>query len=378
MFASPSCNPRNIISTIVARQRSIPHWPDPVLKWSHRSKTSLPANQTVRVLITHPFPDELAQPLHAVSPRLRISHYPAKDADELADHWPQVEVLYTSTVMPRTEQAPRLRWIQSHWTGVEHLLQHPIAARARLTTVSGIGAVPIAEYVFSGLLAFTHHLPRFLFHQARNEWPSGRWEKFVPVELRSATLGIVGYDSLGREIARLARAFGMRTLATKRNAAHSANDGWRLPGGDDADGSQVEHIFAPDAMHAMLPLCDHVVVTVPLTPSTRQMIGAAEFAAMKAGTIFVNVARGKVMDEAALIAAHQGGHLGGALLDVFETEPLAASSPLWQLPNVIISPHVAGFTPHYDERALQVFAENLCRYVSNQPLLNQVDVQRGY
>ncbi len=338
----------------------------------------MPANQTVRVLITHPFPDELTQPLHAVSPQLRINHNPAKDADELAGHWPQVEVLYTSTVMPRAEQAPRLRWIQSHWAGVEHLLQHPIAAHARLTTVSGIGAVPVAEYVFGGLLAFTHHLPRFMFHQTRNEWPSGRWKKFVPAELRGATLGIVGYGSLGREIARMARAFSMRTLATKRNAAHSADDGWRLPGAGDADGSHVEHIFAPDALHAMLPLCDHVVVTLPLTASTRQMIGVAEFAAMKAGVIFVNVARGKVVDEAALIAALQNGHLGSALLDVFETEPLAANSPLWQLPNVIISPHVAGFTPHYDERALQVFAENLHRYVSNQPLLNQIDIQRGY
>ncbi len=338
----------------------------------------MPANQTVHVLITHSFPDELTQPLHAVSPRLRISHNPAKHADELVDHWPQVEVLYTSTVMPRAEQAPRLRWIQSHWAGVEHLLQHPIAARAHLTTVSGIGAVPIAEYVFGGLLAFMHHLPRFLFHQARNEWPSGRWEKFVPAELRGATLGIVGYGSLGREIARLARAFGMRTLATKRNAAHSADDGWRLPGAGDADGSQVEHIFAPDALHVMLPLCDHIVVTVPLTPNTRHLIGAAEFAMMKAGAIFVNVARGKVVDEAALIATLQNGQLGGALLDVFETEPLATSSPLWQLPNVIISPEVPGFSPHYDERALQVFAENLRRYLSNQPLLNGVDFQKRY
>ncbi|MDP7259653.1 MAG: NAD(P)-dependent oxidoreductase, partial [Anaerolineales bacterium] len=106
--------------------------------------------------------------------------------------------------------------------------------------------------------------------------------------------------------------------------------------------------------------------------------GAAEFAMMKAGAIFVNVARGKVVDEAALIATLQNGQLGGALLDVFETEPLATSSPLWQLPNVIISPHVAGFSPHYDERALQVFAENLRRYLSNQPLLNGVDFQKRY
>ncbi len=335
-------------------------------------------NQTVRVLIAHPFPDELTQPLRDISPGLHITHIPATDADELSEHWQRVEVLYTSTIMPRAEQAPRLRWIQGHWAGVEHLLENPIVARAHLTTVSGIGAVPVAEYVFSGLLALTHHVPSLLRHQARSQWPSGRWEKFVPSELRGATIGVIGYGSIGREIARLARAFGMRTLALKRNPAQRTDDGWNLPDTGDPDGSQVDRIYSPEALHTMLSCCDHIVVTVPLTASTRHLIGAAEFASMKAGAIFVNVSRGNVVDEVALIAALQSSHLGGALLDVFATEPLEANSPLWHLPNVIISPHVSGFTPHYDERALWVFADNLARYMSGQSLINQVDIQQGY
>ena len=358
-------------------------------------------NQTVRVLITHPFPDDLTQPLHTISPRLHITHIPATDADELADlaststhvgdehipvtdtdelasQWPQVEVLYTSTCVPRAEQAPRLRWIQCHWAGVEQFLEHRIAARVRITTVSGIAAVTIAEYVFGGLLALTHHVPSLLHHQARKQWPSGRWGKFVPAELRGATIGIIGYGSLGREVARLARAFGMRTLALKRNPERHADDGWSLTATGDPDGSQADRIYAPEALHIMLPLCDHVLVTVPLTPNTLHLIGATEFAAMKAGAIFVNVARGKIVDEAALIAALQSGHLGGAVLDVFETEPLDSNSPLWQLQNVIISPHVSGITPRYDELALRVFADNLRRYTAGQPLLNQVNIQQGY
>jgi len=358
-------------------------------------------NQQTRILITHPFPDELTQPLHTISPSFHITHIPVTDADELADlaststhvgdehipttdtdelaeHWPQVEVLYTSTVVPSLEQAPRLRWIQCHWAGVEQFLKHRIAARVRITTVSGIAAVTIAEYVFGGLLALTHHMPRLLHHQDRKQWPSGRWDKFVPAELRGATIGIIGYGSLGREVARLARAFGMRTLALKRNPERRADDGWNLKTTGDPDGSQANHIYGPEALHTMLSLCDHVVVTVPLTPNTLHLIGTTEFEAMKIGTIFVNVARGKIVDETALIAALQSGHLGGAVLDVFENEPLDSNSPLWQLKNVIISPHVSGITARYDELALRVFADNLRRYTAGQPLLNQVNIQQGY
>jgi D-2-hydroxyacid dehydrogenase (NADP+) len=128
----------------------------------------------------------------------------------------------------------------------------------------------------------------------------------------------------------------------------------------------------------MLAECDYVVVAAPLTPETRGLLGAAEFQVMKREAVIVNVARGSVIDEAALIDVLRTGVIGGAALDVFEQEPLPADSPLWQLPNVIISPHVSGFTPHYDERALALFAENLRRYVAGEPLLNVVDVQRGY
>ena len=191
-------------------------------------------------------------------------------------------------------------------------------------------------------------------------------------------MGIVGYGSLGREIARLARAFGMTVLATKREVRHLADDGWRLNGTGDARAQAVRRLYPPQALKSMLRECDYIVLTVPLTPNTQQLIGAAELEAMKPGAFLVNVSRGRVVDERALAKALRDGGLGGAALDVFETEPLPQDSPLWSMPNVILSPHVSGFTPHYDKRALAVFEDNLRRYLDGKPLLNLVDMQRGY
>ncbi len=302
----------------------------------------------------------------------------AETLEELGNVWQEVEVLYTTRLMPLPEAAPHLRWVQGHSAGVEQFLEHPLLRSVILTTSSGIHAPAMAEYILMMILAFAHHLPRMIEYQGRAEWPQQRWAMFVPQELRDATIGIVGYGSIGREAARLARAFGMRVLALKRRVDQPADDGWRLPDAGDAAGEYAARLFAPDQLQAMLAECDYVVIAAPLTPETRGLLGAAEFRAMKREAVIINVARGGVIDEAALIDALRTRVIGGAALDVFEQEPLPADSPLWQLPNVILSPHVSGFTPHYDERALALFAENLRRYVAGEPLLNVVDVQRGY
>jgi phosphoglycerate dehydrogenase-like enzyme len=190
-------------------------------------------------------------------------------------------------------------------------------------------------------------------------------------------LGIVGYGSIGREVGRLGRAFGMRVLALRRSAGR-AEQGYAVDDTGDPQGFIPDRFYAPEALHQLLAKCDYVVIALPLTPETTGAFGEAEFRAMKPTAYLVNIARGPIVDEAALIRALQEGTIAGAGLDVFEVEPLPAGSPLWTLENALLSPHVAGFTPHYDERAAALFAQNLARYVAGEPLLNCVHKVRGY
>lgn len=332
----------------------------------------------VLILTQSRMPEPLIEKLRQVSARLAIDHRTAQSIEELGDGWRGIEVLYTSGLLPSPDLAPDLRWVQGHFAGVESFLAHPLLSKVTLTTSSGIHATPIAEYVMLMCLAFGHRLPNMLQHQQRSEWPEHRWQLFVSRELRAATLGVVGYGSIGREVARLAKAFGMRVLATKRNVQQADDRGWQIPEVGDPTAAQVDRLYAPEALHSMLAECDYVAVTVPLTPETRHLIGVHELKSMKSDAVLINIARGGVIDEAALIEALRSNTIGGAALDVFEQEPLPADSPLWKLPNVILSPHVSGFTPHYDERAMTLFAENLRRYVSGEPLLNVVDLSKGY
>jgi phosphoglycerate dehydrogenase-like enzyme len=191
-------------------------------------------------------------------------------------------------------------------------------------------------------------------------------------------MGILGYGSIGREIARLARAFGMTVLATKRDAKRLTDDGYAIPGIGDPEGIMVDRLYPGEASRSMVAECDYVVITLPDTPTTNRFVGEELLRSMKPSCFLVNVGRGPVIDEDALVRALRKGWIAGAGLDVFETEPLPPESPLWTMDNVVISPHVSGFTPHYDERAADLFEENLHRYLANDPLLNLVDRKTGY
>jgi phosphoglycerate dehydrogenase-like enzyme len=328
------------------------------------------------------FTDDLLAQLRSVSPRLRLVQQTCRNDNEvaaaLADH-PGVEVLYTFNLPANAlVLAPALRWLQLHSAGANHLLGHPIMeSDVAVTTVSGIHATPIAEYVFASILAYRWRVPMWTHCQREAQWPSGRWGLYARPELRDSTLGIVGYGSIGREVGRIGQAFGMRVLALRRSAGRT-KQGYTSGGTGDGEGAIPTRFYTPDALHEMLSECDYVVVAVPLTPETVRLIGAAELRAMKPSAYLVNIARGPIVDEAALAQALRRGWIAGAGLDVFEQEPLPADSPLWALENVLISPHVAGFTPRYDERATALFAENLDRYLSDKPLLNLVDKARGY
>jgi phosphoglycerate dehydrogenase-like enzyme len=305
-------------------------------------------------------------------------------AVEARREWPagfvtDAEVLYLAGSVPRPEQAPRLRWLHSHWAGTDHLQHSPMwDSNILLTTSSGIHAPNIGQYVMAQMLAWSNRVPRWLHHQQQSNWPSGRWERFVPDELRGKTVGIAGYGSLGREVARLASAFGMTVLATKRNPGKLQDEGLILDGIGDPAGDLPARVFAGEETQSMVAECDYVIITLPLTEHTRHLFDKEMFRAMKRHAYLINVGRGAVIKTEDLISALHEGWIGGAGLDVFETEPLPVESPLWQMENVIISPHVSGFTPLYDERATDLFAQNLQRYLAGAQLLNVVSRSEGY
>jgi phosphoglycerate dehydrogenase-like enzyme len=341
----------------------------------------MPAEVLVVVLNEAPLAPELLAQLRAVSPRLRVEPRPVKRGADLSGlDWRGVEVILTTGPVPTREQAPDLRWVQAYFAGADRALQdnRPLFEHVRLTTASGVHMPIMAEYALMMMLAHDHRLPLLLRSQQAREWPADRSGLFSASELRGKTLGILGYGSIGREVGRLAHTFGMRLLAAKRNPAERADPGWHLPGTGDPRGELPEAFFGLDQLDALLPQCDHVLLVLPLTPATRHVFNARTLGLLKPTAFVINYGRGGLIDEDALIAALQGGQLAGAALDVFAQEPLPAESPLWTLPNVILTPHIAGWTIRYDELCTQLFADNLKRYLAGENLYNEVDVQAGY
>ena len=341
----------------------------------------LSMKEPIEVLITLAFPEPLLSRLREISPRLQITQIRARKPDDVpSDVWEKVQVLYTDDVLPRPEQAPNLRWIQFHWAGVDHALDAPILRKENLvaTTLSGAAASQMAEYAIMMMLALGHHLPLAFAYKDRAEWPRNRWESFSPRELRDSVVGIVGYGSIGRQTARLLQAFGAEVLATKRDVLHPADSGYIPEGQGDPEAIFVHRLYPSEALISMVKECHFVVVTVPLSEDTRNMIGKAELEAMKPSAYLIDVSRGGIVDHQALIPALRDGKIAGAAIDVYPQEPLPPDSPLWKMSNVILTPHVAGITSNYDKRAVRLFAENLNRYLAGLPLYNRIDLERGY
>jgi phosphoglycerate dehydrogenase-like enzyme len=335
----------------------------------------------IEVLITLPFNDDLLNRLRSVSSRLHFTIQKASKREEIADEiWAKTEILYTNTVLPVPEKTPKLRWVQLHWAGVDHVIDHPLLKKKDLilTHLSGANASQMAEFAVMMLLALGHNFPTLRAYQLRGEWPVGRWNQFQPVELRGSTVGIVGYGSIARQTARLLHSFGARVLATKRDVLHPEDTGYIQEGMGDANADFVHRMYPPQALRSMLKESSFLLVTIPLTRETCGMIGAAELASLPKGAYLVDISRGSVVEHQALLESLRSGHLGGAALDVFPTEPLPADSPLWTLPNVILTPHISGFSPAYDWRAVELFGDNLTRYLNNLPLYNRINPELGY
>jgi glyoxylate/hydroxypyruvate reductase len=258
--------------------------------------------------------------------------------------------------------APRVRWIQATSAGIGEmlarlgLLDSPIT----FTTASGVHASALAEFCVMGMLVFVKDLFRLRADQAAH-----RWERYCARELRGLTLGVIGLGNIGREVARTGHALGMRVIGTKRT----------IPAGGVP---HVERVLPPERTGEVVREADVLVVTVPQTAGTKRLLGEEELRSMKRGAILINIARGAVVDEPALIAVLREGHLGGAALDVFAKEPLPADSPLWDLPNVIVSPHSASTVAAENARLTDLFCENLRRYLDDKPLINVFDRERRY
>ncbi|HLV79366.1 MAG TPA: D-2-hydroxyacid dehydrogenase [Chthonomonadaceae bacterium] len=267
--------------------------------------------------------------------------------------------------------AQRLRWVSFWSAGLDTKLRPDILARdLRITNASGVHGPNIAEHVLAFMLMFTRRMPHYLRAQIAGQWqrtPSPDFNTEMAGELTGQTLGIVGLGHIGEDLARRAQAFDMRVIATKRDPAARPENAARL-----------DALLPPERLTDLLAASDHVCIALPYTPQTHHLFDATLLARMKPSAYLYNIARGKIVDEAALIAALQAGRLAGAGLDVFETEPLPPDSPLWKMENVIITPHVAGITPHYFPRAAALFTANLRRYLAGQPLANLYDPKRGY
>ena len=264
------------------------------------------------------------------------------------------------------ERASSLRWIQATSAGIGQLMaRYRYAERMPetvFTTASGVHAIPLAEYSLMSILMFRKRVPEMLADQRVR-----RWARFASTDLTERSLAVVGMGSIGKEVARAARGFGMRTIGVKRTVSAV-----------EAAALHLDALYTFEDLHTALRGVEHVVLSAPHTPETEGLIGAAEFALLAPGAVFVNVSRGALVDEPALIEALESGHLGGAALDVFREEPLPADSPFWTVPNVLVCSHSAGTSDRENERITDIFCENLHRYLSREPLLNVLDAARMY
>ena len=317
------------------------------------------SNRDVPILVFANLNERHLAQIRAVDPRVRVT-LAAGQSQNAADV--STAEIMVGWKIPREaiQHASGLKWIHSTAAGVDEILYPEVYERELVITASNGIHAPLIEHVFAFILAFERRL-----HIAMRQQLQRRWDRSHALggEVAGKTLGILGLGTIGREIARKAQVFDLRVIGTKFTPA-------AIPG--------VEKVLPPEGLPDVLREADIVVVALPLTAATTGLIGEGEFRTMKPTALFINIGRGPIVQEAALVRALREGWIAGAGLDVFEREPLPADSPLYDLENVIITPHVSGASPRYMDRAVPLFCENLRRYLHGDPLLNVVDKERGY
>ena len=262
------------------------------------------------------------------------------------------------------QMCPNLQWVHTRAAGLDSVLfRELIESPVPLTNGTGVFSPSLAEFVLAAILYFAKDFRRMI----RNQY-AGVWEAFDVLPVSGSTVGIIGYGDIGRAVAKGTRAMGMRVLAIKRHS----------PPLFKLDDPLVDQIYSPDRRIEMLSRCDYVVVSAPLTSETRSMIGKAEFAAMKTTAVIINVGRGPIIDEAAMINALFERRIKGAALDVFDQEPLPDRHPFYTLENVLLSPHCADHTPDWLDQAMQFFLTQFERFRKGEPLVNLVNKKQGY
>ena len=299
--------------------------------------------------------------------REQVEMRSAPRPEDLDSTLPEAEIVFTweksgKWLREHWSQATSLKWVQSSSAGVELLLfPEMLESSVVLTNGQGLYAEALGEFVLFCVLSFAKD-----FRTMEENRRERRWRNYNVAEAQGQTIGIVGLGGTGRVIARMAKAFGMRVIATKRNAATGSDD------------SVVDAVLPLERWHELLGQSDFVVNALPVTPQTMDMFDEEAFRAMKPSARFINVGRGKTVDEDALLRALKEGWIAGAGLDVFKTEPLPADSEFYDFPNVIVSPHCADMTPNYPEKSARLLAENMRRYLDGEPLIKVVDKSRGY
>ena len=308
-------------------------------------------------------PPAEATRLQQLFPQHEVVNVTTRDERFLA--FPDADILFLSQLKPdEFEVARRVRWIQSPAAGVASLLIPALrASQVVVTNARGIHGAPIAEHVIAVTIMLFRQLQSAVRRQVTHQW--GKEDLSLFRMIHGQRLGIVGLGSIGTAIAEKAAALGMQVSAVRRNPDAPRPD-------------SVSEVLPLSALHRLLEQSDVVVMSAPLTPETRGLFGETEFRRMKRDAVFVNIARGKVVQEDALVRVLGEGHLRGAALDVFEHEPLDPNSPLWDIPNVIITPHTSAFRDDYWVAAIDLFADNLRRFDQGAPLRNVVDKTAGY
>lgn len=338
-------------------------------------------NNPLEILVHYPLSQDQLNLLRIFSDNLSIHFFPDTPLEEIPeDVKSRAEVLLTKRTVPDPAAMPALRWIQYTLAGTDFVKGSPLFEREgfEATTLSGAVAGKVAEYALMAMLSLGHKLPLTCAYQSKKIWPPDRWESLKAAELHGSTVGLLGYGSIAREIARLLLPFNVEILATKKNLMELEDTGYVPAGLGDPEGVLFKRLYPPEAMIPMLKLCDFVVVCLPLTGDTTGAIGKKELAAMKKTAYLVALGRGGQVNEQALAEALREGRIAGAMLDVFETEPLPKESPLWEVPNLVITPHVAGNTSRYDQLVYDLFTANLYRYLNGEPLYNPYVPERGY
>jgi phosphoglycerate dehydrogenase-like enzyme len=330
-----------------------------------------PAETKLIVYASHRFtlwqpPVALADAVRQRWPQMRVLHL--NQSDDLEREIPDTDIFVGIHLRPeRLRQAGRLKWVHSTAAGVAHLLYPEMrSANIALTNASGVHADSMAEHVIAMMIALARDFPGAMRAQLRRQWAQQEiWDGPArPRELAGSVALLVGFGAVGRAVAERLKAFAVTVWAVTRSGS--------------ADPALAARVFRSSQLDAALPGSDFVVLAAPETPETHHLVGKRQLALMKPSAFLINVARGSLVDEAALIPALQKRAIAGAGLDVTEQEPLPPSSPLWALENVLLTPHLSGASPHLWEREAELLLDNLERWFAGRPLRNRVDIERGY